>query len=244
MFSVQGFTITDSHLSIPTSPATAMRPATVWELDVIGDSLRGVQKRGDQIIPLTGVRAPELKRPTPSAWGAPEPLFNGKDLAGWEPVGHVAPNNWSVKGGVLLNAAQGANLKTTRTFDDFKAHFEVNCPDGGNSGFYLRGRYELQIDYESDPPERSMASIYGRIAPQPTPPRTAGMWETFDATLSGRIVTVVHNGVTVIDQREIEGITGGALDATESEPGPFYLQGDHTAGLQFRNITVALPKRK
>jgi hypothetical protein len=57
------------------------------------------------------------------------------------------------------------------------------------------------------------------------------------------MVTVVHNGETIIDNKEIEGITGGALNADEGEPGPFYIQGDHTGGLKFRNITVAEPKQ-
>jgi hypothetical protein len=240
---VQGFTITGSHISIPISPATATRPATVWELDAKDGQLSGVQKRGDQTIALTGVRAPDLKRAAPKSWTKPEPLFNGKDLTGWEPIGDIAHNNWVVKDGVLVNNEHGANLKSTRKFDDFKVHFEVSCPDGGNSGFYLRGRYEVQIAYEtSDPPERSMASIYGRLSPEPAPARTPGQWESFDVTLVGRNVTVVHNGVTLIDHKEIEGITGGALDANEGEPGPFYIQGDHTGGMQFRNITVSVPK--
>jgi len=49
--------------------------------------------------------------------------------------------------------------------------------------------------------------------------------------------------VTIIDNKEIEGITGGALDANEDQPGPFYIQGDHTGGLKFRNITVSVPQR-
>jgi 3-keto-disaccharide hydrolase len=61
-------------------------------------------------------------------------------------------------------------------------------------------------------------------------------------TLVGRTVTIVHNNVTTVDRKEIEGITGGALDANEGEPGPFYIQGDHTGGLKFRNITVAVPR--
>jgi hypothetical protein len=61
-------------------------------------------------------------------------------------------------------------------------------------------------------------------------------------TLVGRNVTIMRNGTTIIDHQEIEGITGGALDANEGEPGPFFLQGDHTGGLKFRNITVAVPR--
>ena len=69
------------------------------------------------------------------------------------------------------------------------------------------------------------------------------MWETFDITLVGRTLTVVRNGVTTIDQQEIEGITGGALDANEGEPGSFYIQGDHAGVLKFRNISISVPKR-
>ena len=47
----------------------------------------------------------------------------------------------------------------------------------------------------------------------------------------------------IIDNQEIAGITGGALDANEGEPGPFYFQGDHTGGMKYRNITVSVAKR-
>jgi hypothetical protein len=227
-----------SHLTLGLSGMT-------WELDAAGGKLTGVQKRGSTTIALTGTPAPALKRSAPKAWTNPEPLFNGKDLEGWEPMGNPANSHWIVKDGLLVNEAHGDNLKSTRTFEDFKVHYEVQCPEGGNSGFYLRGRYEVQIEYErlsENPPERRIGSVYGRIAPTPELPRTPGQWEIFDVTLVGRIVTVVHNGVTNIDHKEIEGITGGALDANEAEPGPFYIQGDHTGGLKFRNITVAVPK--
>jgi hypothetical protein len=231
-------------LNIAAADPAEKRPAVTWELEASGDKLTGVQKRGSNRLPLTGVRAPELNRPEPKAWTAPEPLFNSRNLDGWQPIGNPANSHWTVKDGLLVNEEHGANLRTTRSFDDFKVHFEVNCPDGGNSGFYLRGRYEVQIEYEplsANPPERRIDSIYGRITPKDMP-RTPGQWETFDVMLVGRTVTVVRNGVTTIDHKEIEGITGGALNANEGEPGPFYIQGDHTGGLKFRNITVALPK--
>jgi hypothetical protein len=245
VYQVKDFHVDGSHLTITLSPASANRPAMTWDLEASGGKLTGVQKSGDITTPLTGMRSPELKRRAPKDWTDPESLFNGKDLTGWEPIG-PATSHWKVEDGLLLNTDHGANLKSTRKFEDFKVHYEVNCPDDGNSGFYLRGRYEVQIEYEpltSNPPERRIGSIYGRIAPQPGLPRAPGQWETFDVTLVGRMVTVVHNGTTVIDHKEIEGITGGALDANEGLPGPFYIQGDHTGGLKFRNITVSVPKR-
>ena len=239
VYEVKNFNVAGSHLTLRLSPAM------VWELDARGRKLTGVAKRGANTIELTGVPTPELKRSTPKAWTSPEPLFNGKDLEGWEPIGNPANSHWIANDGLLVNQQHGANLKSTRVFDDFRLHFEVNCPDDGNSGFYLRGRYEVQIEYEplsSNPVERRIGSIYGRIAPRPELSRAPGRWETFDVTLVGRTVTVVRNGVTMIDHQEIEGITGGALDANEGEPGPFYIQGDHTGGLKFRKITVSVPK--
>ena len=161
-------------------------------------------------------------------------------------MGNSANSHWVVKDGELINESRGANLESIRKFEDFKLHFEVNCPDDANSGFYLRGRYELQLEYAppgTEPPERGMGSIYGRLAPSKQLPRKPGQWETFDVTLVGRTVTVVRDGTTTIDHKQIDGITGGALDANEGQPGAFYIQGDHTGGLKFRNITVAVPER-
>jgi hypothetical protein len=239
VFQIKDFKADGNHLFLN------LQPKLTWELTASGDKLTGTQKDGPAALAITGVRAPELKRPEPKAWSQPEALFNGKNLSGWEPIGDPRKSHWKAENGMLVNAEKGANLKTNRKFQDFKVHFEVYIPDDANSGFYLRGRYENQIEYEPldhNPPERRIGSIYGRITPAGNLPRTPGTWETFDITLVGRTVTSVHNGVTIIDHKEIEGITGGALDANEAEPGPFYIQGDHTGGLKFRNITVSVPK--
>jgi hypothetical protein len=221
-------------------------PATVWEIAATGNSFAGSLKRGDQVRgQLAGVRAPKLDRPTPKAWTAPESIFNGKDLTGWEPIG-AAASHWVAKDGDLLNEAKGANIKTTRKFDDFKLHIEYNCPNEGNSGVYLRGRYEVQVEYEAvDANDKfhSMGAIYSFLAPAVELPRKPGTWETYDITLVGRHVTIVRNGVKTVDNQEIPGPTGGALDSHEAEPGPFYIQGDHTGGMKYRNITVQVPAK-
>ena len=241
---VEDAKVTGSHLTLVVDPAHGTRPATIWELDASGDKLTGVAKTGEKSMDVSGVRAPELKYVEVKKWSAPEPLFDGKDLNGWEPIGDPAKSHWVVKDGEMVNEAHGDNLKSTRKFENFKVHFEVNCPDTANSGFYLRGRYEVQLEYEKvkEPGERSMGSVYGRLAPSVELPRKVGQWESFDVTLVGRMVTIVRDGTTIIDNKEIEGITGGAMNADEGEPGPFYIQGDHTGGLKFRNITVSVPQ--
>ncbi len=233
-----------TRLTLQLAAANAKRTETTWELNWAGGKVSGTEKHGTEAFgQLAGVKAPELKRPEPKAWTNPEPLFNGKDLTGWVPD-DASKNHWEAQAGVLVNVEHGANLQTTRKFDDFKLHIELNCPDGGNSGIYLRGRYEIQVAYEKAPDSfHSMGSVYGMIAPSVELPRKPGEWETLDATLVGRWLTLVRNGVTVIDHQEIAGFTGGALDANEAEPGPFYIQGDHTGGMKYRNITIALPKK-
>ena len=228
------------------TPGGGRGPAMTWELTAQGDKLTGTIKRGEtESARIAGVRAPALNRPMPKAWTDPEPLFNGKDLTGWEPMGN-APNHWVAKDGDLLNETKGANLRTTRKFDDFKLHIEFNCPENGNSGIYLRGRYEVQIEYEPEGTEdkfHTLGAIYSFVAPTVMLPRKPGQWETLDITLVGRRVTIVRNGMKTIDNQEIPGITGGAMDSNEGEPGPFYIQGDHTGGMRYRNIRISVPKK-
>jgi hypothetical protein len=71
--------------------------------------------------------------------------------------------------------------------------------------------------------------------------KSPGEWQTFDITLVGRLVTVAANGVTIICNQVIPGITGGALDSNEGEPGPIMLQGDH-GPIEYRNIRITPAK--
>ena len=184
-----------------------------------------------------GVRAPRLTRAQPPAWGAPIRLLNKNDLNGWQPMG--SSNQWVVSDGVLSSPKSGVNLRTSRTFGDFKLHIEFRYPKESNSGVYLRGRYEVQVedDYGREPYSHRFSGIYGFVTPSEIVARPAGQWQTYDITLVGRQVTVVANGKMVICNQEIPGITGGALDSNEGEPGPLYLQGDH-GPIEYRNIVI------
>jgi hypothetical protein len=71
--------------------------------------------------------------------------------------------------------------------------------------------------------------------------KPAGEWQVYDITIIGRRVTVVANGKTIINDQIIPGITGGALDSKEGEPGPIFLQGDH-GPVDFRNIVITPAK--
>jgi hypothetical protein len=215
-----------------------------FEAKLDGSRLTGsiVNPNGDRHT-LVASRAPSLRRTTAPVWGTPVELFNGKDVAGWTTQGSGA-SRWRVVNGVLTNTASSANLMTTRRFGDFKLHLEFRYPKGGNSGVYLRGRHEVQIE---DSPEQDwpglldVGAIYGLVAPNENAATGPGTWQTYDITLIGRRVTVVLNGHTIIADQVIPGITGGALDSNEGEPGPLVLQGDHTS-VEFRSIRLTSAK--
>ncbi|MDM1294681.1 DUF1080 domain-containing protein [Sphingobacterium sp. N143] len=209
------------------------------EGEIVNGELHGtVIKPDGKSYHFKGKQAPELKRSAEVKWGKPIELFNGKDLSGWKATGKT--NQWIVKNGILTSPQSGSNLVSEQKFDDFKLHVEFKIPEGSNSGVYLRGRYEVQIEdspKDAHPNAVLFAGVYGFLAANEMMNKGAGEWQAFDITLVGRLVTVVANGKTVISNQEIPGITGGALDSKESEPGPLYFQGDH-GPVEFRKVTV------
>jgi hypothetical protein len=204
------------------------------------DRWEGIGRKKDgSTFEWTAVRAPELKVNENPQWEDPIELFNGEDLNGWVARHPSQPNAWKAEDGVLANKATGSDLVTEAELTDFKLHIEVNYPPGSNSGIYLRGRYEIQVqdDYGKEPHSLHMGGVYGQITPTENASKPAGEWQVFDITLLGRWVTVVLNDKVIIDHQEIPGITGGALNSQEGEPGPIMLQGDH-GPVSYRNIVV------
>lgn len=208
-----------------------------FDAELRGDSLIGALVRDDGSIPFTAVRAPSLTRTGVPVWGDEIDLLED-GVAGWH-TRVPDRNGWRVENGELINEPPSSDLITNARFTDFMLHLETNVPPEGNSGIYLRGRYEVQVldDAGNDPWSRGMGGIYGQVSPTTQPARPAGEWQSFDITLIGRRVTVVLNGITMIEDAEIPGITGGALDSHEGQPGPLMLQGDH-GGIRYRNIRL------
>lgn len=178
-------------------------------------------------------------------FGDPIPLFNGKDLTGWQLTDSTMASGWSAKDGLLINTVptkkdkRYGNLRTDGEFEDFNLTLEVRVPEKGNSGVYLRGVYEVQVfDSFGKPLDcHNMGAIYGRITPAASAEKAPGEWQTLDITLVARHATVVLNGTKIIDNQPILGCTGGALTCDEFHPGPVFLQGDHTS-VEYRNIIL------
>ncbi|MBI4663057.1 MAG: DUF1080 domain-containing protein [Verrucomicrobia bacterium] len=200
---------------------------------------------------FTGKRTPALP-PAPDLskvqLGEPIKLFNGQNLDGWRLINPRAANGWTVKENVLSNnpvQEQGqprrnyGNLRTEAEFEDFNLTVDVNVPQRGNSGLYLRGIYEVQVDDSYGRPldSHNMGAIYSRITPTAAAEKPAGEWQSLDITLVDRHATVILNGKKIINNQPILGCTGGALWSDPLRPGPIYLQGDHS-GVSYRNIVL------
>jgi len=217
----------------------------VFKGKLTGETLSGtVAAPKGETWTWTGKRAPSLKKTKAPKWGKPVTLFNGKDLTGWTMDKPNPEKSWTVVDGTLVSPGNGPEIINNQKFNDFKLHLEFNCGPKSNSGVYLRGRYEVQVEDNSlqEPPSHHTGGVYGFIPASPEPPRTPGVWQTYDITLLGRTITVVLNGKTIIDQQEIPGITGGALDSHEELPGPIYLQGSEDGHIAYRNIVITPAK--
>jgi hypothetical protein len=213
----------------------------VFDGTLAGTTLSGTVNGPDgKTWQWTGVRAPSLKRSQTPKWGKPIELFNGKDLNGWRTDKPNASPAWKVENGRLITPGNGPELIHDGKFEDFKLHVEFNCGENSNSGVYLRGRYEVQIETDSieEPPSHHTGGVYGFLAPTLELPRKPGEWQSFDITLLGRLITVVQNGQTIIENKEIPGITGGALDSHEELLGPIYLQGSEKGHVSYRSIVI------
>jgi hypothetical protein len=131
------------------------------------------------------------------------------------------------------------NLRTDREFEDFNLHVEGRVGKGENSGVYLRGIYEVQVEdtFGRAPDSHTMGAVYSRIKPALSAEKATGEWQTMDISLVDRHVTVVLNGKRIINNEPLLGCTGGALWSDVTKPGPIYLQGDHT-GMTYRSVVL------
>ncbi len=178
-----------------------------------------------------------------------KPLFNGRDLKGWHARNADTHNSWSAENGMLVNTLpknregqrpHGVDLVTDAQYWNFTVRYEYMIPEGSNSGFYLRGRHEIQIldDAKSGKPSPGgNGSVYQHTTASRNVSRPAGEWQTVEATMIGDRVTVILNGVKIIDHAVVERATGSELDLNVNEPGSLFLQGDH-GPVAFRNLRI------
>lgn len=224
-----------------TTAAPAGRTGQTHRATLQGGKLTGSVTVGDRTLNWVGVHPPTWPAANANAdhtYGTPVELITGS-LDPWTLQRPDRPAGWTFEDGVMTNEAKANNLISKQTFKDFRIQAEYTIGEGSNSGIYLRGRYELQVldDFGKEPEEHQHMAIYAWTKPAVNASKKAGEWQTMEAVLVGNRVTVTLNGTRVHDNAPIQAITGGALDANETAPGPIMLQGDH-GKVSFRKVTV------
>lgn len=209
---------------------------------------------------------PTLRTVTTAANQAPSDaivLFDGANLNQWvssKNTSQQAP--WQVKNGVLISTPQTGDIQTKQNFEDFQLHVEWKSPEvikgqgqgRGNSGIFLQGHYEIQVlDNNNNPTyvNGQAGSVYKQQPPLVTAVKPAGEWHTYDilytaprfnadgVLIKKGMVTLLHNGVVVQYNTQIEGTTEyiGMPKRLVHGPGPIVLQ-DHGDLVNFRNIWI------
>jgi hypothetical protein len=203
----------------------------------------------------------ELKRvfvkPPTLGQAAPEGaivLLDGTNTDQWQRW----PLTWGLQGDGSMEVG-GSNLATKQEFGDAQYHLEFMTPfkpaasgqERGNSGMYIQGRYEIQVldSFADIPADNLCGGIYKKAVPLAAPSLPPLQWQTYDVTFtapkfndkgekvkSARL-TVLHNGVMIHDNLELDSPTPGGVSEKDAATGPLMLQ-DHNNPVRFRNIWV------
>lgn len=168
-------------------------------------------------------------------------------------------------GGRIVNGPAGRtkNLVTEENFGDIELYLEFMVAKGSNSGVYLHGLYEIQVfdSHGSSEPMKTSdcGGVYhrwidnkgvGGSAPSRNASRRPGEWQSFqiwfraprfdaqgNKTENARFLRVLHNGLSVQSNVEVEGGTRAHMNLKEAAKNPIMLQGDH-GPVAYRNIYV------
>jgi hypothetical protein len=183
-------------------------------------------------------------------------IFNGHDLAGWSVIGAGAGEDWLVRDGCLV--CQGKHhswLRSSREYGDFRLVLEYQVAEGANSGVYVHvpadgnhhrersslppAGFEIQIlddhasRYAGLKDYQYSASLYDIAGALPRVSKPAGEWNTLEIQCVGLHVSVIHNGVRVVDARPER----FPLLALRNRQGYLGLQ-SHNGVVRFRNLKI------
>ena len=193
-----------------------------------------------------------------------KPMFNGKDLSGWQglvenPVERAkmkpvelakkqieankkVPGNWSVKDDCIWFNGAGDNLCSIKEYVDFEMLVDWKITKKGDSGIYLRGSPQVQI-WDTSRVEVGAqvgsGGLYNNQTNLSRPLKVAdnpvGDWNSFRIVMVGEKVSVWLNGELVVDNVTLENYWDRKIPIFPK--GPIELQA-HGTDLAFRDIYV------
>lgn len=189
-------------------------------------------------------------------------LFDGSSLDAWVSSNDKKAAPWTVEDGIFTVKPGSGGIETKQQFEDYQLHIEWRSPlvikgEGqgrGNSGVFMQGIYEVQVldTYNNKTYVNGQAaSIYKQHIPLVSAVKKPGEWHSYDiiwtaprfnadgSVKSKARITVLHNGILVQNNVEIEGTTEyiGLPKYKAHGPGPIALQ-DHGNPVSYRNVWI------
>lgn len=190
-------------------------------------------------------------------------LFDGSSLDEWvSQADGSSPAGWDVSDGAFTVVSGKGGIRTKQQYTDYQLHVEWRSPteivgEGqgrGNSGIFMQGLYEVQVldSYNNRTYSNGQAaSLYKQRIPLVNATKAPGEWQAYDIIwtaprfnaegilVSKARVTVLHNGVLVQNNVELDGPTEyiGLPKYKAHGAGPIVLQ-DHGNPVSFRNIWI------
>ena len=178
------------------------------------------------------------------------PLFDGKSLAGWHPIGD---GEWKVQDGAIVGRNTKANdyghLVSDKSYADFTIRMKYKSV-AGNSGLYFRiapegasgvSGFQAEIDANNDVGGLYETNGRGWVV-QPTPEQVKtwfkpGEWNEMTVTAKGGDITVTVNGKVSSQLKD---------DAGKWREGPFALQlhGGQDVEVWFKDIELLAEEAK
>ena len=144
------------------------------------------------------------------------PMFNGRDLTGWQTTG-----NWVVEEGnvIALEPRPGesgwqrydAYLTTDRTYGNFVLDLDFKFETKGNSGVFLRvgdpknhvdSGFEVQIldtHGKEEVGHHDCGGVIRTVGPTKNMVKPAGEWNHYTITVIDSQLSVVLNGEQIVD---------------------------------------------
>jgi len=175
------------------------------------------------------------------------PLFNGKDLTGWEGDTKL----WLVENGMLVGRSPGIKyndfLATKKTYGDFILRFQIRLVDGkGNTGVQFRSsrvpNSSEVAGYQADFAQNWWGKLYDearrrKVLAGPSNEEAAKIakptdWNDYEVQAVGNKITLTLNGTKTVEYTEAE--------ADIAKTGVIAVQ-IHSGGpmeVQFRNMRI------
>ncbi len=192
------------------------------------------------------------------------PMFNGRDLTGWQglvenpiarakmtkeelaakqkAVDATIGESWTVRDGMIVFNGKGNNLCSVKDYADFEMWVDWRITKDGDSGIYLRGTPQVQIwDTTRHDVGAQVGSggLYNNAKNPSKPTQVADNlvndWNTFYIKMIGERVTVILNGIKVVDNIPLENYWDRSIPIFPR--GAIELQA-HGTDLGFRDIYV------